>query len=43
MEDVTNHKIYDKSTLSSEHANNLERVSIIILSLQHEDPGPKSI
>lgn len=26
MEDVTNHKIYDKSILSSDHANNLECV-----------------
>lgn len=43
MEDVTNHKIYDTSALGSEHANNLGRVSIIILSLQHEDPGPKII
>lgn len=26
MEDVTNHKIYDKSILSTDHANNLECV-----------------
>lgn len=39
MEAVTNHKICDTSTLGSEHANNLERVSIITLSLQHEGPG----
>lgn len=28
MEDVTNHKIYDKSILSSNHANNLECVCV---------------
>ena len=41
MEDVTNHKIYDKSMVWSNHANNFECVcDKYKLSLQHEDPGP---
>ena len=44
MEDVTNHKFYDKSIVSSNHANNLECFFfIMVLSVQHEDPGPRII
>lgn len=32
MEDVTNHKIYDKSILSSNHANNLECVCVFFFN-----------